>query len=228
MNRTVFFLLCASCLALSACEGAGAESRAPHVFAEYFIRYLEEERQLKAHAAFFEGDSLQAAQPKVIAGGVALQNIAMSRRDLGGRGIRYTLDRSADYEPPYRFSYRDDRGLFREHLIDMSPIANFFIKGQISKSLGMAIVVEGGLLKHGESLLLLFTDAEQMATSISIGGPTSTIEYALPPHALANLNPGPGWLYLVKKQSATIQGQTQTTFSAIEYYSRTINIEVLP
>jgi len=62
----------------------------------------------------------------------------------------------------------------------MAPIEQFFIKDQVSKSKGMTIAVNGGLLSSREKLVLLFSDRNNRAYSITIEGPTTGIEHFIP------------------------------------------------
>ncbi|MDV7402281.1 hypothetical protein RZS08_63245, partial [Arthrospira platensis SPKY1] len=44
-------------------NGPGQAEQGPRIYAELFVRYLQSERELKATATFFEGDSLNTAAP---------------------------------------------------------------------------------------------------------------------------------------------------------------------
>mgnify|MGYP007059400027 CR=1 FL=1 len=212
-----------------ACKNPAVEpqEKPPHWFANYYVRYLQTERQLKAHASFLEGDSLKNAEPKRFRGGVSFQGKRMEMRNLNNKVFRYLLNEEANYSDSFLFRHRDEEGNYWEYTIKMNPIEDFFVKNEISKSKGMSLIIKGGILQENEELILLFSDQDSKAASISITGPSNTIEFFIEPEKLHNLTPGPGQLYLVKKQVNQDQEERLSAVSSIEFYSKTIDIEVL-
>ncbi|MEO0585805.1 MAG: hypothetical protein AAF135_26580 [Bacteroidota bacterium] len=197
------------------------------IFAEYFIRYLEPESEIKAHASFYEGDTLNPSEPKTYLGGVIFQGNKMKARELTDNSIRYTITTRGKYREDFLFQHRDDEGNHWEYEIQMSPIKDFFIKDDIiSKSDGMTLVVNGGLLTDEESLVLLFTDEDNKASSLTIEGPSNSIEHFITPESLETLTPGFGQLYLVKKQAKLVAEDYLRAVSEIEYYSKILPITV--
>jgi hypothetical protein len=109
----------------------------------------------------------------------------------------------------------------------MNPIGDFFVKDEISKSKGMTLIVNGGILQSNEQLVLLFSDYNNRATNITINGPTKDIEFELKPEQLQELEVGSGQLYLVKKQYNEDQEERLSATASIEFYTRSIEIEIL-
>lgn len=221
-----------ACLLLglcTTCKNAAIEQeeKPPHWFAKYYVRYLQTERQLKAHASFLEGDSIKNAEPKRFRGGVSFQGKKMQFRDLQGKLYRYLLNEQTDYNETFLFRHRDDNGDYWEYTMRMHPIEDFFVKDKISKSKGMTIVADGAILQSNESLVLLFSDERNRATTLTIEGPSKTIELSIPPEQLGDLSVGKGKLYLVKKQFNEDQEEQLNASSSIEFYTKSIDIEVL-
>lgn len=211
----------------SACKKARTYEDNTRLFSEYFVRYLEAERQIKAYATFFEGDSLPTAVPKAFLGGVSLQGSAMEARNLMDKATRYTITRTGDYTEAFEFKYKDDQRVENSHTISMSPIKNFVVAPQIHKSEGLTLTVEGGELSKEESLVLLFNNENNKASSITITGPSQGIEHRIPADNLNGLNTGKCQLYLVKKKNELFESPDTYTVSSIEFYSNTVEVEVV-
>lgn len=197
------------------------------LFSEFFVRYLEPEQQLKAYASFFEGDSIKTAAPKTFLGGVSFQGMGMESRNLLDQAIRYTITSTGDYQPVFEFKYKNDDREEIIHSISMSPIEDFVVAPQVRKSEGMTLTVEGGALAPNESLVLLFNDENNKASSITINGPTQGIKHDIPASNLSGLNPGKCQLYLVKKKSEIAESSDAYTVSSIEFYSNTTDVEIM-
>lgn len=224
---TILPFLCL--FALLGCKNSPIEplEKPPHWFADYYVRYLQTERQLKAHASFMEGDSLKNAEPKKFRSGVSFQGKRMELRNLNNKVFRYLLNEETNYSDAYLFRHRDEDGNYWEYTIKMNPIGDFFVKDEISKSQGMTLIVNGGILQSNEQLVLLFSDYNNRATNITINGPTKDIEFELTPDQLQDLEIGSGQLYLVKKQYNEDQEERLSATASIEFYTRSIEIEVL-
>jgi hypothetical protein len=200
---------------------------AEKLFIDFFVRYLAEDSQLKAQASFSTGISPDESRPKQIAGGVSFQSSGMVERNLLSKVIRYELERESEYIGDFPFQFKADDGKQRAYNLTMTPINDFFLKGDISISKGMTLVVNGGLIKANEQLVLLFSDDESRAYSITLTGPAKTIEFTLSPEQTAPLRPGPGQLYLVKRQDNQQENEEISLVSSIEFYTPAIDIEVV-
>ncbi len=227
-HHTAFFALVLFLLAGSCREtGSMPQKPAEKLFIDFFVRYLAEESQLKAQASFSEGVSPDESRPKQITGGVSFQNSGMQERNLQSKVIRYELERESEYIGDFPFQFKADDGKQKAYNLKMTPIKDFFLKGDISISKGMTLVVNGGLIKANEQLVLLFSDEENRAYSITLTGPAKTIEFTLSPEQTAALRPGPGKLYLVKRQDNQEENEEISLVSSIEFYTPAIDIEVV-
>jgi hypothetical protein len=221
MARWTFLISLAVWGLLGSCANPTAvQEQGPKIFEQYYIRYLQAERQLKAQATFFEGDSLLSATPKTFFGGVSFLGSGMKPRTLPGNTIRYTTTRNRlAYPERFRFGYKNDAGDLVDYKLELKPIDNFFLKDSIRLGQAATIVVNGGALDQNETLVFLFNDQEQKATSITVEGPTTEIEYLLPAEQLQQLAVGTGELYLVKKQVTRDSIDNRRMESTLEFYS---------
>ncbi|MCB9040001.1 MAG: hypothetical protein H6557_25550 [Lewinellaceae bacterium] len=222
------FVMAAGAAFFGGCKDTQPEESPRHLFAEFFVRYLQAEEELKAHASFFEGDTIQTAVPKSFAGGAAFQGQDMAVRNLPGGTIRYTYEQRSAYADTFRFNFKDDFGQRREIQVAMVPIDSFAVEGgQASKSAGMALYARGGQLGRGESMVLLFTGEKNKASTIMLTGPSAGEEYRIPAAKVEPLSTGKNTLYLVKKKRAAEEGDSLSTVSDIEFYTYTIDVEVV-
>lgn len=221
-----YFLLAISTILLWGCENNPDLSN-DVLFEEYYVRYLEAEKELKAYATFLEGDSLKNAKPKIFFGGVAFQNSGMEVRNLPKGVVKYRIKNDqVSYNNPFTFKYRNEEGETVEERLKMKPLGDFFVKDPISLSKGMTLVINDGSLSEDEQLILLFSDEKNRAFSIPIMGPTDQIAYGLTSNQIKNLSEGKGQLYLVKKQNKLREENNRIISSNIEFYSKTLEIYI--
>lgn len=202
--------------------------RQSKIFAEFFVRYLAPEQQLRGQASFWEGVSPSNRQPVLPEGPVSFEGRPMESKPLPGNHIRFSRTDHTNYEEQMVFHFRMPEGRDLKYELKMTPVRDFFIKGEISKSNGTTLVVNGGLMNKEESLVLLFTDTQQKATAITIPGPTTDIELTLSPEQLQDLTPGVGKLYLMKKLDKKESHPNLELTAAVEYYTDSRLIEVIP
>ncbi|GJM31638.1 MAG: hypothetical protein DHS20C18_06390 [Saprospiraceae bacterium] len=223
--RYSFFSLLAVVL-FSACDNDPAPQSKPTIFADFFIRYLEDEHELKAQATFMEGDSLTSAVPKIFESGVAFLGSNMKMKKIQDKLVRYSLTNEMGYMGSFRFKFNDENRNPEIYSIEMPPIENFQMKGPISKSKGMTVVINGGILSQEESMVFLFNDKHNQARTITVLGPQTNIEYRFNADQLRNLSLGEGQLYLVKKQLKVQNNPHRSIRTEIEYYTKAIDVLV--
>jgi hypothetical protein len=198
----------------------------PTIFEDYFVRFLSQEQQLKSQAVFATGDSANAITPYIPLGGVSFLGSGMEMRKISEDLIRYTLEIQAAYQIPFKFRFKNTQGTFNTYEISMTPIEDFFIKNMVSKTKGTDLVINGGLLSKEETLVFIFSDADNVAASHTVKGPIKDITYNIPPAIFKNLVPGTGKLYLVKKILKNESLDNREIHAEIEFYSKDIDIEI--
>ena len=213
----------------SACQSNDKPNRATAkpLYINYEVRYLEPEKELRALAFFKEGDSLEVAVPKEFSN-TSFQGSAMDKQDLGEKGFRYILNRKGPFSANLDFSYKNNEGIAVNYDLTMSEVGEFLVReGDINKNKGVTIAWKGEALDPSQSLVLMFTDKNNKATSTTVKGPTKLSEFSVPSRDLAALTLGEGQLYLVKKQVRKTQEDNQSILSVVEYYTTPINIKVV-
>ncbi|KAA3636624.1 MAG: hypothetical protein DWQ02_07935 [Bacteroidetes bacterium] len=211
----------------SGCKQQETPVTEPTIFEDYFIRYLSQEKQLKAQAVFGIGDMVTTATAFVPVGGAAFMSSGMEMRKISDDLVRYTQEMNTEYQKSFRFRYKNTLGQANNYEISMTPVQDFFIQSEVSKSNGLDLVINGGLLAEGETLVFIFSDQNSVAASFDINGPTKDISYHLPPEAIKNLTPGAGKLYIVKKTNKNESLDHREIHAEIEFYTNDLDIEIV-
>ena len=219
----LFFSFC-FILFLPACKnsdnGSTAKISSSTLFAEYYIRYLEEEGQLRAQVSYLEGDSLANAKSAKL-NSVFFQGGAMEKRKLGVKGLRYRAERVMKYTPPFNFTYNPENGEASQHNLTMAPIIDFTLVGQLSRSGQTTLQWEGPPLKEQEAMVLIFTDQKNQTAAIDIKGPSEENQVIIKGKDIQKLSPGEIKFYLVKKKKTEEQDNSTVNSSTIEFYTKT-------
>ncbi len=228
VSYTIASIIIFSIFNCQADSKAESSASTKHIFAKYYVRYLQTEKELKAEAYFKEGDTLSKARSIVLAN-VIFENTPMEAQNLGKNyGLRYAYRKNGPYRKQYEFKYKDEElGQF-SHFLDMSPITDFLIKeGSISKKAGTTLVWKGDPLTDNQELILLFTDQDKKAFPIQISGPTDRTEVFIPNEKITDLSLGEGKLMIVKKQVIESQETNFAKISEMEFYSNKISVDIV-
>jgi len=209
---------------LLACNNSPVESASKAststLFAEYYIRYLEEEGQLRAQVSYLEGDSLSNAQPIALSS-VFFQGGAMEMRKLNAKSIRYRSERVMPYTPPFNFTYNLKEGAAAQHDLIMDPILDFSLEGDLRHSGQTVLQWEGKPLKAEEAIVLIFTDQKNQTSAINVVGPSKDTRVVIRGEDLKKLTPGEIKFYLVKKKKTQEQSENTVNSSTVEFYTKT-------
>lgn len=223
MRLTSFYfaLMCLIALSVSNCQpDTQAAQTGPSTYANLFVRYIAPQGQLKATAAFREGDSLSTAQPVEIPGGVTYQGRQMEARQLPGQQVRYLLDTRSAFAKEHQFRFKAANGTTQEVTLQLAPIDSFsIIGGTASLSEGMELYIKDERIGEGESIVLLFSDENNKATTITLTNPALQDTFPVAAIRLRKLQPGPHRVYLVKKQHQEIDLKGAKVIADIEYYT---------
>ena len=205
----------------SSCQqDAQPQDGQPCIYANLFVRYIAPQAQLKVTAAFREGDSINTAQPIEIPGGVKYQGQSLESRMLPGQQVRYIMDSKTPFATEHRFLFKDTNGKEQDLSLTLAPIDEFgVIGGSASLSEGMKLFIKGEQIEQDESIVLLFSDAENRATTITLTNPAARDTFPIAGVRLRKLKPGPHKIYLVKKQHQVIDLNGIQTTADIEYYT---------
>lgn len=213
-------LLCTALLWSCQNEQPPAEAP-PTLFAELFVRYIAPQGSLKATATFLKGDSLGTAEPIELKQPALFQGQPMDARYLPNNYVRYSTEKRIPFKEAYTFSFEENGAEAQEVALALDPIDSFSIVGATaSLSDGMQLVIPGERLEEGESIVLLFSNAQNQATTITLTNPAARDTFNIAPIRLRKLKPGPHRIYLVKKQHRIHDFDGGTAQADIEYYTR--------
>ena len=198
------------------------------LFAHLSLRYLQPDNEIKSEAHFSLGNKLENAKPIKVDSGVSFQGKKMIDKEVSKDGIRYSLVQKGNFSNLYNFSFSFPEKKEIQHLLKMNSLGELNIDGDFVKSKGIQISWKGNPLTQNESLAFLFNNEENNFTSFEINGPTNSSSINIPSEKLNKLPEGKGEIYLVRKQSNTTEQSNVTILSETEFYSRVINVTILP
>ncbi len=197
------------------------------IFANYYIRYEEDEESLKAEANFQEGDSLQNRTSKQFTS-VLLNNKEMGLNEVNPQKPYYQLNIISPLDKEVRFRFINDSGHREEDVIEFARVKNFSVNAPFKRSEDNQLQWNGSPLAERESLVLLFTNEKNRTTSLILKGPTTSSQIKIPAQKLKGLQAGPNNLYLVRKNRSMGDTKSNRVITAVtEYYSSTIAVEVM-
>lgn len=226
MKRSSYFFILLLFISVLACRENSDQSDSVHFNADYYVRYLAANQELKAEAQFTDGVEPQSIRSKRIAGGVEFQGKPMKMQTLKEQRYRYIYTDTTVFPSEIYFQYSRNKDLAREELA-MTPIDYYRTSGPAEKTAGLTLVTRQNLLKGNESLVVLLADRHNRAASYTIPGPTQDSIHQVPPDVFQDLETGPGSLYLVKRMKKTIEQARQTITATVEYYTDTLRVQII-
>ena len=198
------------------------------VFSNFYVRYLQEDKELKAEAIFKIGDSIRTAQTKAIHS-VFFEESAMELKDLGKNGVRYRSKKAGQiFKENYLFKAEINETQELDYILKLKPIHSFSIKEKtLNRSKGTTLVWEGTALSKEELLVVFFVNPDKKPVSLTINGPTNTSEVFLAAKNLSRLKAGKGQLRLIRKALNQLEDEPKNIESVIEYYTKSIDIDIV-
>ncbi|MEL7219686.1 MAG: hypothetical protein AAGJ93_00125 [Bacteroidota bacterium] len=218
-NLLKFSLFLLTPLFLGQCTEASPSDKQERIFANFEVRYLAEDLQLRGYAYFSQGDSVANNQALSLANGVAFMGSGTTLKTLPEGVIRYENTFKLDYVSPLRFSFTLPQ---QEEAIELSfPMdgINDFAVTSATKKNGLRIDLDGDLAKD-ESLLLLFTDSDNATKTIVRPGPLTKEDLFIPSDALLHFKTGDYRLFMLKsKETAGVMDELEYQ-AIIEFYTQ--------
>ena len=194
------------------------------IFADFYVRYLKPERELKAYAAFLEGNTIEEGQSKTFPGGVNFLAKAMDPKKLSDETTRYQYAERESYPKEMVFSFLQTDGAQQRFEAALESLDTFGIQEGCSKTSGMALDLYGTRLAADETLLLLLTDTNAHAYTLQKDGPTEGESIRFSPQQLVHLPAGALDVYLVRKKLVQGIRDNYDFRIALEYYSDVLTI----
>ncbi len=203
------------------------------------VRYLEDQSSLRGTLIAGTNDSMggMGGVEFPSAGKLSFVGSGMQATQLPGPATRYRTQLQSPYPTDLRFTFpRVTTATGPDNTPDpftlelrMSPPDVRGLPTTFSLQKGITVVVQDAPLVAGESILLFFSPTggpDSRPRKILIPGPTNGNRFRVPTPALGALVPGRYELYLVKEQRINRDTLNLQLSSLVEFYSRTINVEV--
>lgn len=220
MIKPIRYCYLMAILIMAGC-GLNNKSHAPKLSVDLYVRYLADNAEFMAQATFKEGDTIETARPKTMPGGVAFQHSGMEERDMSGL-VRYEVKRRGPFNPPFTFSFNNEKGEKDNIEVVVNPIDSFYVKGEAVKTKGLTIGLKASSISPEETLIALFSDQAGQSASLNFAGPFESGELFIPGSTLAALQPGKLQVYLVRTSTKTEDGPRRNLVAVGEYYTATI------
>jgi len=193
---------------------------------DYYVRYLQSDKQLKVNISFTEKDSTEKIIPK------KMEEVLFANKVLNGKKVgnefRYQLATQIPFTEKYGLIYRLNQTKTDSLTIQMEALSDFSIKkGKVSKTAGTNLTFEGTEHPTKETLVLLFSDVNNKTTTIKIDNHPVNKPIVILPEQVNHLAIGKGNVYLVKKQTIQAKSATTELIGLTEYYSVVKEIEII-
>jgi len=220
----VFILLISLCFS---CNFLQKEATIKNILqVDYYVRYLQSDKQLKVNISFTETDSTEKKMPK------KMEEVLFANKTLNGEKVgkeyRYQLETQMPFKKEYGLTYRLNQVDIDSATIQMQAISDFFIKkDKVSKTAGTNLNFEGVEQSAKETLVLLFSDANNKTATIKIGNHAVNAPITILPEQVSQLEVGKGKVYLVKKQTIQTKSMSVELTGSTEYYSAVKEIEII-
>ncbi|WP_020536689.1 hypothetical protein [Lewinella cohaerens] len=217
--RLLFFVVLGS--SLTGCGAEQAVEDQPQLEANFYVRYVAENQELRGQASFFKEDSTTLSFP----GGVAFMGSGTQQKQLPGNLLRYEGKMRVPFQTPSRFTFTmPGHDTPSEVKLSMTGINQFTINSA-SVSEGLRLTINDKLAAD-ESLLLLFTDPNEEVRTIVRPGPFERTDLFIPADAVALFTPGAYRIYLVKSKQLKGEIPGLTYEASIEFYSNEKEFEL--
>jgi len=211
-----FVLLLSLCFS---CESSQKElKQIEKLQIDFYIRYLQSDKQVKAEISFSEMDSIKKIMPK------RMDEVLFQGNVLDGKKIlnqyRYQTTKASAFFENYNFSYRLNGQEIQEQLVSVKAITDFIIKkDKISKRVGTTITFDASPLKVNEEFVVLISDETGKTSTIKIKELPLDFMVKILPDQISSLKAGKGMVYVVRKNTIEIDQPSFYLQGQTEYYT---------
>lgn len=204
------------------------QSNQPTTFANFYVRYMENENRIKATANFDQGKNRETATPIKIENGVFFHNANMNERKIQNYGIRYKYELNGDFSENFKFRFTEPNKGKMNYEVKINPIQKISFPDGISKSKGMSVNWEGLPLAENESLAFLIQGNKGRTIQFVLKGKTETSSIKVPRSEISNLGLGLAKIEVVRMQSLTTEEPNFIVECNTEFYANETDATVVP
>ncbi len=201
------------------------------LFANYYIRYLADEKIMKSEASFFTGVERQKRNAETFST-ISLGGTTMRLDKTSKANPYYKLEQNGVQGNKVKFQFITTQGAKEEDLISTPMLESISFGKQLSQSKNGLLSWKGEPLGDKESLVLLFTNKEERTTSTVVNGPSEKSELLIPFKKLEKISLGVNRVYIVRKSRSIEKkqgsdGTPREVRALTEFYSKTVELEVV-
>jgi hypothetical protein len=187
---------------------------------ECYVRYLATEGEVSAEATLREVRRDSAGSlPVELPGGIKFQQTEMKLFPI--QGLSYRVRFPAGFHRDYTFEWRNERREPQRLPLTMSSIRAFgFESTPLKRAAPTKFTWQDDPLERGETLVFLWENLTGGATrrwEVYVNQPQNSIDF--PAAKLAELDPGPWSLYLVRRKLVRDTLDGIPVSAVVEYYS---------
>jgi hypothetical protein len=227
--RNIFLFSALLVLLVSACKTSANEAKKqeerPIKLIKYYVRYIEQSKELQVEAKFFNQNDSAFAMP----GGVMVSDFKLEAKSLPKEGWMHRyIKRPSSCDSLYVFNYKSGENYERNDSVFFQKYNNFQIATpKISKKTGGLITWNGSSLTQDDGLTLVFEDAAGVSYTINHVGITRGAQLEVRPEHLEVFAKGKAILRAVHKRSLFEKRGDTRMVRLTEYYRTPKEVEIV-
>lgn len=219
-------LLLASCAGEQGNNSDGESNQKPNTFIDLYMRYMEDEKQAKVTANFYNMDEVGKRTPYTEDLKMWFQGRAMDKIPGNSRPGSYQIE--VEGVQPDIFEYLLEVAKNKTQKIELDQQNKVAPEvTELSLTTGVKINFASAPLREKETLIIIATDASNKSGSITVNGPFGGIAI-LPTTNIEGLKPGKVDLYMVRKTRSENKFGTFLAEIDLEYYLSKISATLTP
>jgi hypothetical protein len=200
-----------------------AEPKLPIKRINYYVRYLDINKEVQMEAKFYS-DSSNFLIPE----GVFVNEDKMQVKKLPKVGWQHKLiKKPAPFDSSYVFKFKHNASFEQIDSLEFKVLGNLKLATpKIKAKTGGLIQWEGPALDKEDALTLIIEDSEGNPFTINHVGLTRGAKFEIRPELIENIKAGTASLRIVYKRREQIQKEGMIIQKLMEYYFRPIKFEL--
>ena len=171
------------------------------VIIDAYARYEQDKSLLKTDISFQAGKYREHGIAAQLNGDAFLNDFKIQKVPLKRKYTKYNLKQTTPTPESYRYFFDLDNGKKVEIEVPYAQIDTFFLsKTSFSENEGIIIHWKGKALEEGETILVMFTDAQGTIKPWSLTGPSQKDKIFIPQELIYTLANGTGTVYLTRRK----------------------------
>lgn len=196
-------------------------------YADFFVRFSEDDQICAAQAVFSEGDSISGFKSLAFLGGVNFQGKNMVLFPTKKNGYRYEYKADCYFSSPVTFHFIDEQGINQEFSVEFETFSQFSVKdNKVSKFSGLELITNEPKSLINTSIVLLILDGSNQSTFLTPEAASLSNNMVLSSDALENLTPSNGQVIVIYKFRKKERNENWISSFALEYYTQSIPVVI--